>query len=830
MITQDEQASETDYFREIPNYVPGTCYECTQYNNQVQKVISWQNIMTCQLVRIESNGTLVYFDKSSSGRLDLPGDKSIDYIRVVSKSTNTPVKKYHLNYGYFIGNGMGRYTPSQPNMQDVYNKRLKLLNLEELSVDIANSNIIRHEFYYDETIMPPRNSYAQDHWGYYNGANSNQTMLPKTSNLPASINWGNRNANSDYARAGILNKIVYPTGGSTNFDFEANGANVQEGVRTDLYKEITMSTGTGGATSTQSLTISEAQWCHIRYQVTLGNYPQESIDASLEIIDQNNVVIKRLSGAANIVDYPLYIDPGQYTMKMTYPDIPQSNLFSRVDYKSAPVSQNFFREVGGLRLKQMTDKNTIDSKDVIRKYIYTSGIVTGPSNNDDYLSNHIERAYRTCEPPDGASGTPVEQEYKCQYSGRSSFSKYSLGSISGGHIAYPNVKVVYGLNGENGFTENTFAFEYPVTGGGFPYPHAMVYEDRNGLPLIQKEYNSSNELLKQTTNIYDYDEKYRELSMKVGFLYDDPLSDAYGNGRYHDVITTTYYNILSENAKKKSTVVTQFDPVNSSQISNEQKYYYEGINHFQPTRIETSNSKNETISEIVKYARDYTAATSGFISNLKLANYNAPIEKYSIKKLANGQEYIIAGSITTFKENQLLPDKIYILDCTSPILKSQFTASSVNGNGLLLMDARYSERVSFNLYSFGKLLEQSKTNDSRSVYIWGYGHQYPVAEIVGSDYATVSSFINQTVLDNPASTDHQIRDELNKIRLGLANSKALVTTYTCKPLIGITSQTDPNAKTTYYEYDSFGRLKYIKDDKLNVIKVMDYQYKKGIGE
>ncbi|MDJ1503570.1 RHS repeat domain-containing protein [Xanthocytophaga agilis] len=52
---------------------------------------------------------------------------------------------------------------------------------------------------------------------------------------------------------------------------------------------------------------------------------------------------------------------------------------------------------------------------------------------------------------------------------------------------------------------------------------------------------------------------------------------------------------------------------------------------------------------------------------------------------------------------------------------------------------------------------------------------------------------------------------------------ALMTTYTYDPLIGLTSQTDPNSITTTYLYDAFGRLEYVKDSNGNIIK--NYVYK-----
>ena len=53
-------------------------------------------------------------------------------------------------------------------------------------------------------------------------------------------------------------------------------------------------------------------------------------------------------------------------------------------------------------------------------------------------------------------------------------------------------------------------------------------------------------------------------------------------------------------------------------------------------------------------------------------------------------------------------------------------------------------------------------------------------------------------------------------------NKVFITTYTYKPLVGITSITDPSGHSVYYEYNDSGKLKVIRDDKGKVLKSYDY--------
>ena len=121
----------------------------------------------------------------------------------------------------------------------------------------------------------------------------------------------------------------------------------------------------------------------------------------------------------------------------------------------------------------------------------------------------------------------------------------------------------------------------------------------------------------------------------------------------------------------------------------------------------------------------------------------------------------------------------------------------------------------------GNILEQSKANDVLNTYIWGYNNTFPVAEVTGASYNDVIVLLNQNVLQNPFS-DQVLRDELQKIRQNFPY--AVVTSFTYKPLVGITSVTDVRNSTTYYEYDNFGRLQRIKDRDNNIVRAFDYKY------
>ncbi|MGF2412002.1 MAG: hypothetical protein ACQUYJ_06725, partial [Ferruginibacter sp.] len=62
----------------------------------------------------------------------------------------------------------------------------------------------------------------------------------------------------------------------------------------------------------------------------------------------------------------------------------------------------------------------------------------------------------------------------------------------------------------------------------------------------------------------------------------------------------------------------------------------------------------------------------------------------------------------------------------------------------------------------------------------------------------------------------------DEVRLTPVQSQ--INTYTFDPLIGMTSESDVNSKTTYYEYDAFNRLSVVKNEDKDIVKTICYNY------
>lgn len=188
------------------------------------------------------NGKIVFV--SSPNRADNLG-RSLDRIEIYGFNVNTNsyslIKQFVLNQSYKDG-------------------RLFLDSVDLKSN--TGATIGTYSCNYNPQTLPDKDSRSKDFWGYYNGQN-NATLIhaqtfvaneleigtsPTTFNVGSNNSSGigaNRNPNETLMQARILTKLTYPTGGFTDFEYEAHrydGGQMAGGLR---IKSIVSNDGNG---------------------------------------------------------------------------------------------------------------------------------------------------------------------------------------------------------------------------------------------------------------------------------------------------------------------------------------------------------------------------------------------------------------------------------------------------------------------------------------------------------------------------------------------------------------------------------------------------------
>jgi len=181
-----------------------------------------------QLQQITYKNGKVIFVLDNTARQDFNqtnNSKPLKQIKVYSSTTAGDVllKTVTFFYDYFISG------------TDATTKRLRLDSIE---VSDANSSVIKsYRFVYNIAInLPAWNSLSKDYWGYFNGR-SNSYLVPQqtvpywpdlsdastsTNITIGSSNPIGREPDSVNMQAAVLQRIYYPTGGYTDFQYETN--------------------------------------------------------------------------------------------------------------------------------------------------------------------------------------------------------------------------------------------------------------------------------------------------------------------------------------------------------------------------------------------------------------------------------------------------------------------------------------------------------------------------------------------------------------------------------------------------------------------------------
>lgn len=220
---------------------------------------------------------------------------------------------------------------------------------------------------------------------------------------------------------------------------------------------------------------------------------------------------------------------------------------------------------------------------------------------------------------------------------------------------------------------------------------------------------------------------------------------------------------------------------------------------------------------------------AGDLDNLQdmknLRYHDLPIEviKYKDNKVVS----VDAIFYKNMNKDQLsfLPYKYYKLETDMPLEDyKQTNGGRDSEKENLILDPRCRPYVFYHKYDKYENPIYIEVDNLKSVYLWSYNGRFPIAEIENTTYDDVKKALGGlpesiSLLDIPEMS------KIEALREKLTNAQ--ITTYTYSPFIGRLTKTDPRGVTTYYDYDSFGRLKevYIKETSMSPKRVIEsYNY------
>ncbi len=642
------------------------------------------------------------------------GSFRITSLVVYDRLSGNQVKEFDFNMSYFGASAD-------------HNQRLRL---DALSVKGSDATTVEtYHFDYNPLALPRAPEigtyqiFSEDYWGYYNNAGAS-SLLPyqfvPTVVYPNGVGTsfqmpgqyiGNRDVDTLYAKAALIQDIRYPTGGKTVFDFGPNYAKAAYTYTNAAYQD-----GYVGGFRIRSI----------------RNYTDEGKLASSKSYEYS-------PGHTRMIEYGLYgYDQRNFVN-------PNYNCHAQIDYTTQIITSSAF-------LPLTCDNGPPVFYDTVTEY-------------DGDINGNAGKTVYTYEMPPTTTYTSYD-EIRFQDPYEFDRGNYQPKLLS--KTAYKNANNTYtpvaatvntyttALSGTQYFTGIHLVptSDYPDDGAGFDYVET-------GIGTCDFAASLSHPLF---FNMYDL-HATQEINLLARTDQYDYNSD--GNGY---VLTSTDYT-------------------------------YDESTHFQVKQQKTANSKGDVIKTNFTYPIDY-AGTSVY-DNMVAGNNIASVIQQSKYNSKNNNDIFL----------QSITNNYY--DWGNNLIALQTVDSRVLSNNPETRLRYYGYDASGNILSVGK------ENDLVKVYVWGYNNNYPVAEITGASYSNVIAILNQAILQNPSS-DQALRDETQKIRQNFPS--AFVTTYTYKPLVGMTSSTDPRGKTTYYEYDKFGRLSLVRDQDNNILKKYCYNY------
>lgn len=646
--------------------------------------------------------------------------------------------------GSLTANSRTRYTGMK--VYDFSNNLVVKFDYDDVAGTLSkkaadNSQQEVYAFKYRESVLIGDGAGTVDYWGYPKGSScSPSSPASSPDRLSASV--------------GVLQQIVYPTGGSVIYDFEPHNYSatgnsyIGNGQQSFFENSNTLENRhnftvnfkgsrifSPGNQAPYTFTVTDAGYYYFKlegepyFDAKLGAmvYP------SVNVRNDRSVILGRVNtGNANdngCLGLRLNLAVGTYTITSNSL-IPTSTLSIYALTLNTSVKRYWYG--GGIRIKRIG--------------FFDTGVIAGyydalrPPLTKPVREIHYE--YHIFNEPDRSSGHL--REY---YPGSDEFRGHSL-------VRYGNVTVRDSEN--NGKTEYTFIS--PLESG--------FWDDAKVGNLKKKwVYDSQNFLLAET--MVDYEE-YALLQPPVGLTFMPN----------HDISTGW---IRPSNVLEK-----KFDSGNYLSLSKDTQY--NGISRQLLSIVENTSIEGQTLSEVMYYS----TANSQFSKNRsqieKVERYkNGTLLQTKRIQYSNDWPILIYGGINS----SYLPKIVEVSTGDGPFRKS-YEITHYDG--------------------FGNVISYIDEKGMPVVNIWGYDSTLLVAQIENATLGEVpQNLVSAVRTASDSGSEADLLAVLATLRASTQLSNAFVTTQTYKPLVGVSTKTDPRGYRTTYQYDGFGRLSAVRD-------------------
>ncbi|MFN7187207.1 MAG: hypothetical protein ACK5VK_03655 [Cyclobacteriaceae bacterium] len=592
------------------------------------------------------------------------------------------------------------------------------LRLKLNSVTVGDQT---HSFEYFDGL-PNKSTLGVDYWGYYNGRDNNQALLPVLTYFPPHslcpyaftpqnyyFQTEDRAANFAFGKAGLLNKVTYPTGGYTQFEFESHEYKLEgrealpppsntfsvSGLATDQtvtfnYIGLDRVNGCSGPVTLQlstkckdfflgnNCTIAGGDVNLVAAQLIgpSGNVVKElryDFQYGLQTNQYQTEVVYNLSSTAGSVQLT---EAGTYSLKAfgvrvngqtRYYGDATISLSSTCITASPPTIVDVVRnqKSGGTRVKSITMYDADHRQLLKRSYTYTMTDHTGTFSSGRLMNPLMDMKVKM-------GGTPGDWIWV--WTSGSSISKGS--AAQGSHLGYS--QVIESLLDETGNVRGIATHQFRndpnyIAAWGMSMQAAIAnqsFEETNGISLLETQSTNAGEALKHTYQDATFVKVGHINALKVNWM-----TGGQGGARSPDLMSFYKINRGMSQVVRRITTIRVTDPTERTQVTKE-FMEYNGINQLVRNTVKDNNDvilRTEEFRRPIDYANPAPIITTMKGRNIlspvieSMVTRNGSSEGQGILPNPSSVSYSVSGLNTDQTVN--IPYKGFGVDgCNGPIM------------------------------------------------------------------------------------------------------------------------------------------------------------------